>query len=151
MGIGNERRRLLINRLERAADAVLRGVRILGQIEPGELLPERITPRHPHEMVDRTGRARRHAVHTKIADFRIDDVIVGVMRHRAYRAGRFAGIAADADRGVDQVLHERIHILVCRFRFFSSFRACSRSQPATVDVPGRTCRSAKPSSVRHAL
>jgi len=48
--------------------------------------------------------ARAEAGAAGVADLRVDDVVALVVRDRIDRAGLFAGVAADADLGVDQVL-----------------------------------------------
>ena len=59
-------------------------------------------------IVDRTrsGRARRNPCRNCRSP-RSHDVVVRVVRDRVDRAGRLAGVAADADRGIDQVLLDR--------------------------------------------
>ena len=96
---------LVLERLDRGARRLaLRHLLLHRQLVPGELLGERVGPRHDAPVVDRAGRARRDAVHAVIADRGIDDVVVVVMRDRVDRAGLLAGVAADADLRVDQVL-----------------------------------------------
>ncbi|KAH1267930.1 hypothetical protein KXX48_000422, partial [Aspergillus fumigatus] len=54
--------------------------------------------------VDRARRARRDAGHAAVAGVRAHDVVVVVVRDRVHGADGLAGVAADADLGVDQVL-----------------------------------------------
>ncbi len=60
--------------------------------------------RHHAPVVDRARGARRDAVHAQIADVGLDHVVARIVRDGADRADRLAGVAADADLGVDQVL-----------------------------------------------
>ena len=96
---------LVLERLDRGARRLaLRHLLLRRQLAPGELLGERVGPRHDAPVVDRAGRARRDAVHAVIADRGIDDVVVVVMRDGVDRARLLAGVAPDADLGIDQVL-----------------------------------------------
>ena len=79
---------------------------LLGQAVPSQLITGRIRFRLRDLMpvIDRSGRTRRHARVTPVADVEVDDVVPIVVRDRADRARRFACVAADADLGIDQVL-----------------------------------------------
>ena len=74
------------------------------ELLPAELLLDRIGIRNHTPVVDRSGRTRRDAVETEIALGRVDDIIVVVMRDRIDRAGLLAGVAANADLGIDEML-----------------------------------------------
>ena len=80
-----------------------------GQLLPSDLLLDRGGLRNDAPVVDRTGRTRRDTVEAEIALLRIDHIVVVVMRDRIDRAGLFAGVAADADLGIDQVLSHDAH------------------------------------------
>ncbi|MCY1182565.1 hypothetical protein D9M73_231320 [compost metagenome] len=73
---------------------------------PGQLLFDAVGAqfRHIAPVVDRARRARGNAGHAQVALVGIDHVVARVVRDRPHRAGRFAGVAADADLGIDQVL-----------------------------------------------
>ena len=75
---------------------------------PRELLFDRIRIglQHRAPVVDRAGRTRRHACHAAVADLRLDDVVVVVVRDRIDRASLFARVAANADFRIDQMLPE---------------------------------------------
>ena len=77
-----------------------------GQFVPAELLGHGIGLEHRHHapVVDRAGGARRDAGHAGVALGDIHHVVAIVVGDRAHRAGGLAGVAADADLGVDQVL-----------------------------------------------
>ena len=60
--------------------------------------------RHHAPVVDRAGRAWRDAVHAQVALAWIDHVVARIVRDRAHRTDRLAGVAADADLRVDEVL-----------------------------------------------
>ena len=55
-------------------------------------------------IVDRTGRAGRDAVIAVVAQCGVDDVVARVVADRFARARLFAGVAANADFRVDEVL-----------------------------------------------
>jgi hypothetical protein len=76
------------------------------QAVPQQLLGDRVGPvgRHVAPAVDGAGGTGRDAVVAKIALGRIDHVVARVMADRIDRAGLLAGVAADADLGVDQML-----------------------------------------------
>ncbi len=101
--LGEQRIDLVLDRLRRRrgglADILLRR-----QLAPAELLVERIGARDHAPVVDRAGRAGRDAVHAEIALGGVDHVVAVVVRDRADRARRLAGIAADADLGIDEML-----------------------------------------------
>jgi hypothetical protein len=99
--------------LEQGADLALDGLRDAGglseillarQLRPTELVSERIGGLDDAPVVDRAGRARGDAVHAIVALLRIDHVVGVVMRDGADRASRLAGVAANADLGVDEML-----------------------------------------------
>ena len=81
---------------------------LLRQDVPRELLFDRIRVglQHGAPVVDRAGRTRRHARHAAVADIRLDHIVVVVVRDRIDRASLFAGIAANADFRIDQMLPE---------------------------------------------
>ena len=83
-----------------------RDLALRGQAVPAELLGERVRPRTVDlpPVVDRAGRARRDALVAGVALRRVDDVVARVVRDRVDRAGLLAGVAANADLRVDQVL-----------------------------------------------
>ena len=64
----------------------------------------RAIARHVTPVVDGAGRAGRNAGVAVVADRGIDDVVARVVRDRVDRAGLFARVAADADLRIDQVL-----------------------------------------------
>ena len=76
------------------------------QIIPGQLHLWRVrrTARHHAPVVDRACGARRDAVHAQIALGGVDHVVARIMRDGLHRANRFAGVAAYADLGVDEML-----------------------------------------------
>ena len=76
------------------------------QLVPSKLLGGAVGlyPRHDPPIVDRPRGAGRDAGHAKVAFVGIDHVVAVVMRDGTHRAGGFAGVAADADFRVDQVL-----------------------------------------------
>ncbi len=78
----------------------------LGQFVPAELFLGAVglDARHRAPVVDRAGRARRDAGHAQVALVGIDDVVAIVVRDGLHRARGLAGVAADADLRVDQVL-----------------------------------------------
>ena len=59
---------------------------------------------HGAPVVDRARRTGRHAGHAEVALDRIDHVVAVIVRDRRHRADRLAGIAADANLGVNQML-----------------------------------------------
>ena len=80
----------------------------LRQFIPSELLRQtkRLVSRNGLPMVNRACGARRHAGHATVADIGIHHIIAVIMGDRAHGAGGLAGVAADADHGVNQVLFE---------------------------------------------
>ena len=107
-GIGVAVRRRAGGRLaQRGAQRLALGQRPLGrQFVPQQLLVDRVGvgAQHDAPVVDRAGRARRHARHAAVAHVGAHHVVAVVVRDRVDRAGRLAGVAADADFRVDQVL-----------------------------------------------
>ena len=99
-----QRADLVFQRLDRLAGIAAFDLRLRRQVAPGKLFLERIRRCDHAPVVDGAGRAWRDAVHAVIADFDVHHVVVVVMRHRIDRAGLLAGVAPDADLGVDQVL-----------------------------------------------
>ena len=87
------------------------GTELGRQLIPGQLLGRRVSPdaRHGTPVVDRAGRAGRDAGHAQIALVGIDHVVAIVVRDGSHGADRLAGVAADADFGVDQVLSDHGH------------------------------------------
>ena len=61
---------------------------------------------HSAVVVDGAGGARRDAVVAPVALAHVHHVVARVVRDRAQRADRLAGVAADADLGVNQVLFD---------------------------------------------
>jgi hypothetical protein len=59
---------------------------------------------HRAPVVNRARWARWHAGHAQIANLSIHHIVSRVMRDRAHRAGGLAGIATNANLGVDQML-----------------------------------------------
>ena len=59
---------------------------------------------HRAPVVNRPRRARRHAGHAQITYVSIHHIVARVMRNRTHRAGCLAGIATNANLGVDQML-----------------------------------------------
>src|SRR5690606_13224731 len=59
---------------------------------------------HPPVVVDRAGGARRDAVVAPVALVDVDHIVARVVGDGPHRTDRLAGVAADADLGVDQVL-----------------------------------------------
>ena len=124
---------LVLERLDRGARRLaLRHLLLHRQLAPGELLGERVGPRHDAPVVDRAGRARRDAVHAVIADRGIDDVVVVVMRDGVDRAGLLAGVAPDADLRIDQVLLLRGAFIGC---FAAANGRCRRMKPRGTAAP----------------
>jgi len=68
----------------------------------------RVGLQHGAPVVDRACRTRRHASHAAVADIRLHDVVVVVVRDRVDRTGLFAGVAANADFRIDQMLPENL-------------------------------------------
>ena len=99
-----QRADFIFQRLDRFAGLAAVDFLLRRQVAPGKLLLQRIGLCDNAPVVDRAGRARRDAVHAVIADFGVDHVVVVVMRHRVDRAGLLAGVAPDADFGIDQML-----------------------------------------------
>src|SRR5262245_28699349 len=107
MRVLEQRRGFVVDRLELG---IARRFVFGRQLRPGELLVERERFRDMDEMVDRSGGARRHAIHAELAFLRVDHVVVGIVRDCVDRAGCLAGVAPDADRRIDQVLLDgRVH------------------------------------------
>src|SRR5512135_2797300 len=75
---------------------------------PRQLLLQGIRLRHAPPAVDRAGRAGRDAVAAVVALVRQHDVVAIVVRDRVDRAGLLAGIAANADLRIDQVLADKL-------------------------------------------
>ena len=113
LGLGQGLRRLGdAGVLVRARDAELGQLRrrqLLRQVEPAELFIERIGTGLGHHapVVDGARGAAGNAGQALLANRRIDDVVVGVVRDRLDGTRGLAGAAADADGRVDQVLLEQ--------------------------------------------
>src|SRR5262249_4321879 len=110
-------------------------------VATGELQLKRIGLGHHAPIVDRAGRARRDAIHAVIADRGIDHIIVAVMRHRIDRTCLFAGVAANAYLGIDQVLlqqlsNRRVHGLCLNEYYAFSIFTYSKS-PGLLSMPTR--------------
>jgi len=103
---GGDRDDALDLRRELARRGGAREVARRRQRVPPELLGDRVHlgPRDLAPAVDRAGGTRRDAQVAVVALARIDDVVARVVRDRVDRAGLLAGVAADADLRVDQVL-----------------------------------------------
>ena len=104
----NKRLDIRIQRL-----AIIAGLEflLLWQFAPRKLLIERITLHHDAPVVDRTGRTRLDAIHAEIAFCHVDHVVVVVVRDCIGRAGLFAGVTANADFRVDEMLlDKRVHV-----------------------------------------
>jgi hypothetical protein len=67
-----------------------------------------LSARHLPPVVNASRGAGRNTSHAEIADVRVDDIVARVMRDRADRARRLAGVATDADFGVDQMLPDHL-------------------------------------------
>ena len=82
------------------------GTELDRQLVPSQLLGGAVSlyPRHDPPVVDRPCGAGRDAGHAEVAFVRIHHVVAVVMRDGTHRAGGLAGVATDADFGVDQVL-----------------------------------------------
>jgi len=82
------------------------GAEFSGQFVPFELFFDAVGAGLGHHapVVDRAGGAWRDAVHATIADVGLDHVVERVVGDGAHRTDRFAGVAADADLGIDDVL-----------------------------------------------
>jgi len=80
-----------------------------GQFVPFELFFDAVGLGLGHHapVVDGAGGARRDAVHAEVAEIGLDHVVARVVGDGADRANRFAGVAANADFGVDDVLLEK--------------------------------------------
>ncbi|MCY1375434.1 hypothetical protein D9M69_628490 [compost metagenome] len=78
------------------------------QAVPAQLLGQRVglDARHGAVVVDGAGGARRDAVVAPVAFVGIDHVVARVVGDGLHRADGFAGVAADADFRVDQVLFD---------------------------------------------
>src|SRR5260370_30798170 len=74
------------------------------QLCPAELFLQRIRPVDEAPVVDRSGWARRDAVHAEVAFVCGNYVVDVVVRHRTLRAGRLTGAATNADLGIDEML-----------------------------------------------
>ena len=59
---------------------------------------------HPPVVVNAAGGAGRNAVVTPVANIDVNDVIARIVGNGLHRADGFAGVAADADFGIDDVL-----------------------------------------------
>lgn len=81
---------------------------LLGQFVKFVLLFQRIGHINHPPFVDGPRGTDRDAIHAEIALVHIHHDVVVVVFNRAHRAGHLAGIAADADLGVDQVLFQRL-------------------------------------------
>ena len=79
-------------------------VLLLWQFLPRVLFFEGVGRRHDTPFIDRACRTDRDALHAEITDFRIDDDVVVVVFDRVDRAGILAGVAANTDLWVDQML-----------------------------------------------
>ena len=107
------------------------------QAVPAELLVERIGahPRHLPPVVDRAGGARRHTGHAQIALVGIDHIVARVMGDRTDGASGLAGVATDADLGVDQMLPDQgglsggVHLGLRRFQLVCLFWRLSQRRP----------------------
>jgi len=82
------------------------GTEFVGQVVPAQLGFDRVgqRPWHVAPVVDRACGARRHTGHAQVALVGVDHVIARVVGDGPHRAGGLAGVAADADLGVDQML-----------------------------------------------
>jgi hypothetical protein len=116
VGLLEQGGRLVVNSIDpcRLGAAALLGLDDFGrELHPSELVLKRERRLHHHEVVDGARRAGAHTIHAEITLVDVDDVVVGVVRHGANRACRLAGVAADADFGVNQVLFdEGVHATV---------------------------------------
>ncbi len=108
------------------------GGKVLGrqlrrQRVPAELRLDAIgaRPRHDPPIVDAAGRTGGNAGHAKVANRGVHHVVALVVRDRPDRASRLAGVAADADLRIDQVLPDDrgVDVFQCAS---SSPRAASR-------------------------
>ena len=79
---------------------------LLGQFFHLELLFQRVRCIDHPPFVDRSCRANRYAIHAKIADVKIHHDVIIIMFDRADRAGHLAGIAADTDFRINEVLFD---------------------------------------------
>ena len=102
MCAGKQLRHVIFERLVGIGRGVAE-IFLLRQFAPGILVIDRVRGLDHAPVVDRSGRARRDAIHAEIALLRIDHIVVGVMRDGADRTRRLARIAADADLGIDEV------------------------------------------------
>ena len=103
---GGRLRRIGRRLLRHAGLRQLLGAQLRGQRVPLQLEFNTIGQRAGHgaPVVNRAGGARRNARHAQIALVGVDDVVAVVVRDRVDGAGRLAGVAADADLGVDEML-----------------------------------------------
>ena len=108
----------------------LGGRQLVGQHVPAELRFEAVgaAARHPAPVVDGAGRARRDAGVALLALRDVDDVVARVVRDRADRAGGLAGVAADADLRVDQVLPDDPAVGHVHARLLPRFRKSARTR-----------------------
>ena len=91
---------------------------------PGQLFCDGVgaCQRHGAPVVDGAGGAGRNAGHAGVAHIGPHDIVVVVVRDGAHGAGGLAGVAADADLRVDQVLpdqggcHCHVHGVLRRVR-----------------------------------
>ena len=96
---------LRVMRLDRRV-AIVGARRLNRQLAPRQLSFERIGRIDDPPMIDRTGRAGADAIHAGIAFFGINNDVDVVMADRVNRAHRLAGVAADAEFRINQVLAE---------------------------------------------
>ena len=109
--VGVAGRNLLVDRRVDGCDAD--GGELLGgefgrKRVPIELRLDAVGVRSWHDapIVDAAGRTGRDAGHAEVALLGVDHVVARVVGDRADRAGRLAGVAADADFRIDQVLSD---------------------------------------------
>ncbi len=109
MRLFQKRGDLIVQRFEAVARAGFDlDILLLRQFVPFVLVVQRVGLRHDAPFVDGACRAYRDAVHALIADVGVHDDIIVIVLNRVDRAGHLAGIAADADFRVDEVLFHRL-------------------------------------------
>ena len=109
VGLGKQSLDLIIEgfddiRCSRRRTAAFGEFFLFGEFVPGELIFQRVGACDDAPVVDRARRAWRDAVHAEVTLLEIHDDIVVVMRDRVDRALLLAGVAANADFRVDQML-----------------------------------------------